>query len=96
MKELRTIGRTFNAEIEVYNFCKYTATAEDFENEENIKKVVVHDIESWEIVTDEDAKAIEAETDGSCIDEFHEYLVLNLVGGETSTWRNSYVDMFRI
>jgi len=93
MKELRTIGRTFDAEIEVYDFCKYTATAEDFEN---TKRVTIHNIESWEIVTGEDAKEIEDHTDGSCIDEYHEYLVLNLVGGETSTFRNSHVDMFRI
>lgn len=91
MKELRTIGRTFDAEIEVYDFCKYTATAEDFEN---TKRIIIHNIESWEIVTGEDAKEIEDHTDGSCIDEYHEYLVLNLVGGETSTFRNSHVDMF--
>ena len=93
MKELRSIGRTFNAEIEVYSKCKYTAPLKTFENS---RRVRINGIANYEIVTGDDAKEIEAHTDGSGIDDFHEYLVLHLESGETSTFRNSYVDMFRI
>lgn len=89
----RTIGRPFNAEIELYSECKYTASEEVFEN--SIRQQY-KDITNWEIVTDEDAEALEVESDGSCIDEHHEYLVLHFEDGETATFRNSHVDMFRI
>lgn len=93
MRELRTIGRTFDAEIEVYGVCKYTATMKDLADTKRFK---IMDIENWEIVNGEDAEEIEAETDGSGIDEMHEYLVLHLADGNTATFRNSHVDMFRI
>lgn len=92
MKELRTFGRPAIVEIEVYSECKYTASAEVFEN--SIK--VNYGIENWEIVTGEDAMEIEAMTDEDGIDDHHEYLVLHLMDGETATFRNSYVDMFRV
>lgn len=90
MTELRTFGRPAIVEIEVYSECKYTAPAEVFED--SIK--VDYSIESWEIVTGEDAVEIEAEMDE--IDDHHEYLVLHLMDGNTATFRNSYVDMFRV
>ena len=86
----RTIGRPFNAEIELYSECKYTASEEVFEN--SIRHQY-KDITNWEIVTDEDAEEIEA---NGLIDEHHEYLVLHFADGETATFRNSHVDMFRI
>lgn len=96
MKELRTFGKPVVVELEVYSECKYIAAElghnEVFEN--SIK--VDYSIESWEIVTGEDAEEIEAETDESSIDDHHEYLVLHLMSGDTATFRNSYVDMFRI
>lgn len=52
-------------------------------------------INSYYIVGGEKAQQIENETDADGIDDFHEYLVLELEGGETATFRNSYVDMFR-
>lgn len=39
---------------------------------------------------------IESHTDRSGIDENHEYLVLHFENGETSTFRNSHVDLLRI
>lgn len=91
MVERRTIGRIFNATIEQYQVCKYHAKPEDFENSKMTK---INGVESWDIITGEDAKKIEAESDGSCIDDMHAYLVLNLADGRTCTFRNSYCDMF--
>lgn len=79
------------AQLDVYSECKYTASAETLEN---CKTVNYDGVFGFEIVTGEKAKQIEAETDGSCIDDFHEYLVLLFDDGETSTYRNSYVDLF--
>lgn len=93
MREMRTIGRPFSAELEVYSECKYTASAEVFEN---CKRVRYDGIIAWEIVTGEDAEEILKETDYTCVDDYNEYLVLHFEDGETSTYRNSYVDMFRI
>ena len=90
MTELRTYGRNFNAEIEIYGECKYTASKEVFENS---KRVAYNDIEKWEIVTGGiEAKEIE---DSGLVDEYHEYLILYFADGDTATFRNSYVDMFR-
>lgn len=60
----------------------------------NEKEIHYTGLKSWSIVDGEDAKEIEAETDGSCIDENHEYLILEFVNGTTTTFRNSHVDMF--
>lgn len=49
-------------------------------------------LKQWSIVDGDDAAQIEAEAD--CVDEYHEYLVLEFVDGTTATFRNSHVDMF--
>lgn len=53
------------------------------------------EIKSFRIVTGEEARQIEGETDGSCIDPYHEYLELTFANGTTGTFRNSFVDLFR-
>lgn len=92
MVDSRTYGRNANVEVEVYGECKYLASEETFENAKRVR----YTIESWDIVSGDDAKEIEELTDESGIDDTHEYLVLHLANGETATFRNSYVDMFRI
>ena len=92
MRELRTIGRAFDAEVEVYENCKYTAYS--IKDLGQTRKVKYNNITSWEIVSDIDAKEIEAETTSDGIDELHEYLVLHFEDGSESTFRNSHVDMF--
>lgn len=89
MKDLRTFGKTVNVVVEIYPECKYT-----YKGEES-KKVEYSGLVNWEIINGEDAKEIEAETDGSCIDDYHEYLILHFEDNTTATFRNSYVDMFR-
>ena len=39
---------------------------------------------------------IEECTDMSGIDDYHEYAIVEFYNGETATFRNSYVDIFRI
>lgn len=51
-------------------------------------------LKQWSIVDGEDAEQIEAELDKACIDERHEYLVLEFVDGTTATFRNSHAEMF--
>lgn len=78
--------------IYLYEGCKYTAKfAEDLGEE---KEITYTGLKNWSIVDGEDATEIENHTDGSCIDEYHEYLVLRFVDGSEATFRNSHVDMF--
>ena len=92
MKETRTFGRDAVVEVEVYSECKYTASEEVFENAIKVR----YEISSWDIVDGEEAAEIESMTDESCIDDNHEYLVLHFTDGDEATFRNSYVDMFRV
>jgi hypothetical protein len=77
-----------NVKLYVYESSKYSG------NIGKRKEVNYTGLKSWSIVDGDDATAIEAETDGSRIDENHEYLVLNFIDGSTTTFRNSHVDMF--
>ena len=92
MRSKRTFGRVAKVRLDVYSQCKYTAPAEALDNP---KVAILDGLESWDIVDGEDAEEIEKHTDGSCIDDFHEYLVLHFTDGSSSTYRNSYVDMLR-
>ena len=75
--------------IQVYDKCKYG------EDAKVIRDVNITDIISIEVV-EIPANKILKETDGSCVDDYNEYLILTYDNGETSTFRNSYVDVFRI
>ena len=88
-RELRTLGYEADFEVEIYSECKYHATKETFENS---VKTLYKDVESWEIISGTDAQEIE---DAGLIDDYHEYLILHLSNGETATYRNSYVDLWR-
>ena len=75
--------------IKLYDKCKYE------EDAKIIKDVNITGIISLEVV-EIPASKILTETDGSCVDDYNEYLILTYDNGETSTYRNSYVDVFRI
>lgn len=83
--------KTRKVMLDVYEECKYTASEEVFENEKTIE---YNNVVAFDVFSGKEAEQIEAETDGSCIDDFHEYLVLYFEDGSTSTFRNSYVDLF--
>ncbi len=75
-------------EVEIFNKAKYS------EDAELTSTINYTGLTSWDIVTGDDATALEAETDGSCIDDNHEYLVLHFEDGTQATFRNSNVAMF--
>lgn len=75
--------------VKVYNGVKYNANTEKVAEAE-------YEIEGFEVVTGERATEIGLTTDENSRDEYNEYLVLDLGNGETATFCNSHVDMFRI
>ena len=82
-----------NVKVDVYSECKYTASEKALENKTTIE---LKYCTGFEVVTGSRAAEIEAHTDGSCVDDYHEYLVLFFEDGNTSTFRNSYVDLFAL
>lgn len=79
--------------LEVYENCKYNAKS--LEDLGEIRKVICTGVIAWDLIEGGiEADEIESESDASSIDEFHEYLVLHFADGQTSTYRNSHVDMF--
>lgn len=74
--------------VKVYDGVKYDIKSK-------VANSVEYNIEGYKVVSGgTEAETIEREC-GNDLDEFHEYLVLDLGNGETSTFRNSHVDMFR-
>lgn len=79
-----------NVKVKVYNGVKYEATSE------KVAEVKYNNIRGYEVVTGDRATEIGLETDEYSRDEYNEYLIITLENGETSTFCNSHVDMFRI
>lgn len=94
VKSFEHIRGMVNVRIEVYDVCKYKATPAELENP---RIGYFRDIAGWDIVCGGlEAEAVEADGDGSYVDDYHEYLVLKFKNGDMATFRNSYVDMFRV
>lgn len=79
-----------DVKVKVYNGVKYN------KDTEKIGELEYKNIKSYEVVLGERAIEIGLETDENSRDEFNEYLVITLEDGETSTFCNSHVDLFRI
>ena len=79
-----------NAKVKIYNICKYEADSK------KIAELRYNNIRGYEVVTGDRATEIGLETDENSRDEYNEYLIITLEDGETSTFCNSHVDMFRI
>ena len=75
----------FNVKVKVYNGVKYEATSE------KVAEIKYKNIKGYEVVTE-----IGLDTDENRRDEYNEYLIITLENGETATFRNSHVDLFRI
>ena len=73
----------------VYDKCKYEKDSKEMWMGEytDVEKVEVSEIPQEEVLK---------ETDGSSVDDYNEYLILYFGNGETSTFKNSYVDVFMI
>ena len=78
-----------NVKVKIYDEVKYLPTSEKVAE-------VEYEIESFKVVTGDEATEIGLSTDESSRDEYNEYLVLTLADGDESTFRNSHVDLFRI
>ena len=79
-----------NVKLKLYDGVKY-----NLENEKIIE-IVYNNIRGYEVVTVESATQIGLETDENSRDEFNEYLIITLENGESATFCNSHVDMFRV
>lgn len=79
-----------NVKVKVYSGVKY-----DLSNEK-VAEVEYKDIEGFEVVTGERATEIGSMTDEESRDEYNEYLVITFKDGQTATFCNSHVDLFRI
>lgn len=82
--------KTMEVKLKVYDGFKYSKFSKLF-------ATLTYTIDSFEVVAD-GAKLAEIECDMNEDeqDELHEYLVLYLSNGETSTFCNSHVNLFRI
>lgn len=77
--------------VKVYDEVKYSPLSEQ------VAEVEYDGVKGFDIVSDPaTVDDIESSTDAAGIDENHEYLVLYFENGETSIFRNSHVDLFRI
>lgn len=79
-----------DVKVKIYNGVKYN------KDSEKVAEVEYKNIQCFEVVFGERATKISLETDENSRDEFNEYLVITLEDGETSTFCNSHVDLFRI
>lgn len=72
--------------IKLYDKSKYEKDSKVIYevNMTGVTKIEVKEIPKEEILK---------ETDGSCVDDYNEYLIFTFEGGETSVYRNSYVDI---
>lgn len=79
-----------NVKVKLYNGVKYNL------KNEKVSEVEYKNIRGYEVVTGDRATEIGFETDENSRDEYNEYLIITLEDGETATFCNSHVDMFRI
>lgn len=77
-----------NVKIKVYDQSKYNAESQE------VAEVEYQNIKGFEVKIIEDEEIYNMGFDD--VDENKEYLILTTEDGETSTFRNSLIDLFRI
>ena len=70
--------------VKVYNGSKYSAASQVIDR-------ITYDIDNFSVMNKADFEDIEVNE----LDPHDEYLRLQLTNGNTATFRNSFVDMFR-
>ena len=85
----RYFNKPSNVIVERYSECKY------FQHKDG-DEIQYENVVAFEVVDGEAAAKLEAEMDGTTLDDFQEYLVLYFADGNTATYRNSYADLFKI
>lgn len=92
---IKTYNQTFFRSPEVIKKSEFILTIWTKCKYDEDSEISGHDsytnVESWQIITKEDAEELEKHFDEH--DEYHEYLILNFVDGTKSTFRNSHVDL---
>ena len=83
----RKSDRLMKVKLKVYDGVKY------WDGTQKVAEVN-YDIQGYEVkqIPDEEIVAMGFDT----VDEFEEYLILTLKSGETSTFCNSHVDLFKL
>ena len=76
-----------NVKIKLYDLPKYD-TESKVVAEVEYKNIAKYEVK---IISDEEMLATY-----DMVDDYKEYLILTLADGDTATFRNSYVDMFRM
>lgn len=86
---IKFVRENAKVEVKVYDMCKYKKEAQ-------VSNTVTYTgVQSFEVIPNSGrARDIESLTDGSCIDPYHEYVEIHFTDGTTSTFRNSFVDLF--
>lgn len=74
--------------VKVYDKIKYDTESK------KVSETILKDVESFEIKTIKDEEIFKQGFD--TVDENKEYLIVTFENGEISTFRNSYVDIFRM
>ena len=73
--------------VEIYDSCKYNKESK------KITEVVFEDVTKIEVKQISDNEIYRMGFDE--VDEYKEYCILTFANGESSTFRNSHVDVFR-
>lgn len=74
--------------VKVYDGVKYEATSE------KVNEIVYNNVEKLEVKTVEDSEIFAQGFDET--DPYKEYAEITFANGETATFRNSFVDIFKM
>ena len=77
-----------NLKVKVYDCCKYDAESK------KIAETIYNNVTSFEVKVMTDEEIFSNGFDET--DEYNEYAIITFADGETATFRNSHIDIFKI